>query len=41
MLVVLEAPDPADRAQAIGDLHATGLMPETVEILIDAESRAS
>lgn len=37
VLTVLEAPDGDDRARAIGDLHATGLMPETVELLIDAE----
>jgi hypothetical protein len=40
-IVVLEAPEGDDRARAIGDLHATGLMPETVELLIDAEEDSS
>jgi hypothetical protein len=40
VLAVLEAQDGADRARAIGDLHATRLMPETVELLIDAEEDA-
>ena len=36
LLRVLTA-DEATRADAIGDLHATGLVPATVELLIDAE----
>ena len=36
LLRVLKA-DEATRAYAIGDLHATGLVPATVELLIDAE----
>jgi hypothetical protein len=36
LLRVLSAEE-ATRADAIGDLHATGLVPATVELLIDAE----
>ena len=36
LLRVLTADD-ATRADAIGNLHATGLVPATVELLIDAE----
>jgi hypothetical protein len=36
LLRVLTADD-AIRADAIGNLHATGLVPATVELLIDAE----
>ncbi len=36
LLRVLTADD-STRADAIGDLHATGLVPATVELLIDAE----
>jgi hypothetical protein len=36
LLRVLSADD-STRADAIGDLHATGLVPATVELLIDAE----
>jgi len=37
MLAVVEAHNTHDRARAIGDLHSTGPMPETAELLIDAE----
>lgn len=37
LLKVLIA-DQASRAEAIGNLHATGLAPGTVELLIDAEA---
>lgn len=36
LLRVLTSND-ATRAEAIGNLHATGLTPATVELLIDAE----
>ncbi len=36
LLRVLSADD-STRADVIGDLHATGLVPATVELLIDAE----
>jgi hypothetical protein len=36
LLRVLSADD-SSRADAIGDLQATGLVPATVELLIDAE----
>ena len=36
LLRVLSADD-STRADAIGDLHGTGLVPATVELLIDAE----
>lgn len=37
LLEVLTA-DEASRAEAIGNLHGTGLTPATVELLIDAEA---
>lgn len=37
VLAVLEPSDGDERGRAIGDLYATGLMPETAELLIDAE----
>lgn len=36
-LLRLLTADDATRADAIGNLHATGLVPATVELLIDAE----
>ncbi len=37
LLMVLTAND-ATRADSIGNLHATGLAPATVDLLIDAEA---
>lgn len=36
-LVEVLTADDAGRAEVIGNLHATGLAPATVELLIDAE----
>ena len=37
MLRVLVIRDDAERARGIGDLHRSGILPATAELLIDAE----